>query len=132
MQGNCPRDPQPVPDGDNALLPLFPHQCVLTTNGGVFSITSAMPGQKALLKNLYLRADAGPQQSLNYNVMVFAKQQAGAVWVEDVVFQGNWYDSVGGNWNGLWTNFGTTTRLHISGAYATPQQSATLNVSCPL
>jgi hypothetical protein len=113
MQGNCLQHPQPR--AGPPMRQLTTGQCVLTTDGGVFEIKTF--GQKLLLSNLYIRASSGPQNEV-YSVMVFAAQLEGAVWVEDVVFQGNWWNGTGGVWIGLWTGGSPAASLHFEGECA--------------
>jgi hypothetical protein len=120
LQANCSSAAPAV--ASPALLAFKPGQCLLTTDNRVCHTDRLLKnrGQRLFLRNLYLRATSDPasQSALlngySYNSLIYMYHAGGAVWIEDVSFQGNVWKGVGGDWSGI-GNQVSTTRLYASG-----------------
>jgi hypothetical protein len=111
MQGNC-TGPAPKVTGV-PFLPLKPGQCVLTVRHPPFAASET--GQLLLLRNLYFRAASTADLGIDKQMLSMWNDDI-HVWLEDLTFQGDFWQGQGGYWNGLYVWGSTNARVHLSGA----------------
>jgi hypothetical protein len=89
-------------------------QCVLLVDQDTIYLHS--PGQTLLLSNLYLRTVKAPEDGL-MNHLVGLFEDDARLWLDDVTFQGSFWQGQGAYWQGV-SVLGESVRLYASGMRA--------------